>query len=143
MSPTPDVVIGHSFGSLVALDLLANLPQERQPRLFVTVGTPIGVAGIRYLLQKDHRRFISHRRTAWLNIYDSKDEVTGMNHLSTSRFPNVVNLRVRNKHKHHELAPSLRHPSGLKVMARFIDGTWTSEDVRRANLTKVPGAKRA
>ena len=40
----PDVVIAHSLGTRVAIDALAALQPEVQPRLLLTLGSPLGIA---------------------------------------------------------------------------------------------------
>jgi pimeloyl-ACP methyl ester carboxylesterase len=42
------IIVGHSLGSLVAIDLLAHLPPDIRIRRLVTIGSPAGAMGILY-----------------------------------------------------------------------------------------------
>jgi pimeloyl-ACP methyl ester carboxylesterase len=68
----PCVVIGHSLGSVVAYNVLSRLSTPAVPRL-VTVGSPLGINGIKRKLDKPLRNppGVSH----WFNAFDERDVV--------------------------------------------------------------------
>lgn len=88
----PLIVIGHSLGSVIAVDALKRLPGCHVVSL-VTLGSPLGVV----------RDFGRHGRIAegfpydavhgWANIYDPRDPVTGGRGAS-SRFPDALDVPI-------------------------------------------------
>jgi hypothetical protein len=68
----PCVVIGHSLGSVVAYNVLSRLDTPAVPRL-VTVGSPLGINGIKRKLDKPLRNppGVAH----WFNAFDDRDVV--------------------------------------------------------------------
>lgn len=75
----PFVVIGHSQGSMIAFDVLSELdPDKYRVRLFVTIGSPLGIAEM-----QDQLKVLLGRRTLtvprcverWLNVCDPFDPV--------------------------------------------------------------------
>ncbi len=67
----PRVVVAHSLGSVVALEFLANI--EESIDLFLTVGSPLGLDGIRRRLRC--RPFWPSQVKQWVNASDSRDIV--------------------------------------------------------------------
>jgi pimeloyl-ACP methyl ester carboxylesterase len=77
------VVVGHSLGSVVAYDLLTDLPSEYEVRLFVTAGSPLGFPIVQKNLHGHQAgqpvrvpRTVPASRAAWLNAYDERDFVS-------------------------------------------------------------------
>jgi endonuclease G, mitochondrial len=73
-SSGPLIIVSHSFGTVVAMDLLAELEGKRDVRLLVTAGSPLGMDAIyERLLTKGPKRpaDIGH----WLNVWDQDDVV--------------------------------------------------------------------
>jgi subtilisin family serine protease len=75
----PFAVIGHSQGSMIAFDVLSELdPDKYQVPLFVTIGSPLGVAEV-----QDQLKVLLGKRTLtvprcvwrWLNVCDGLDPV--------------------------------------------------------------------
>lgn len=75
----PFVVIGHSQGSLIAYDVLSSLdPDTFEVPLFVTIGSPLGIAEV-----QDQLKPLTGQRTLrvppcvgrWLNVADPLDPV--------------------------------------------------------------------
>ena len=71
-------VIAHSLGSIVMLDLLTRLPPGLRIDLLLTIGSPMGVKGLR-----SHHHgidtpggFPAERVLSWLNVYDPGDIIT-------------------------------------------------------------------
>jgi hypothetical protein len=68
----PLVVVGHSLGSVVAYNVLSRLNTPRIPRL-VTVGSPLGINGIKRKLDKPLRN--PPGVANWFNAFDQRDVV--------------------------------------------------------------------
>ena len=75
----PFVVIGHSQGSMIAFDVLSELdPDTYQVPLFITIGSPLGIAEM-----QDQLKVLLRKRTLtvprcvwrWLNVCDPSDPV--------------------------------------------------------------------
>jgi subtilisin family serine protease len=75
----PFVVIGHSQGSMIAFDVLSELdPDKFQVPLFVTIGSPLGIAEV----QDQLKELLGKRKLTvprcvwrWFNVCDSADPV--------------------------------------------------------------------
>lgn len=71
-------VVAHSLGSILMIDILTRLPPGLQIDLLLTIGSPMGVKGLR-----SHHAgvdiaagFPSDRVLSWLNVYDPGDIIT-------------------------------------------------------------------
>ncbi|SDZ20313.1 hypothetical protein SAMN05660209_05015 [Geodermatophilus africanus] len=70
----PAVVVGHSLGSIIAYDVLAEASSARlQVPLFVTVGSPLGITEVQDLVEQPLR--VPSAVKAWLNASDIRDLV--------------------------------------------------------------------
>lgn len=81
--PRPDAVIGHSLGSVVALEFLRLNPHIRVPVL-ITLGSPLGLKTIRALLPEPDwaHGTIPPNVGRWVNIRDGRDPVSCAGDLS-------------------------------------------------------------
>jgi hypothetical protein len=72
------VVIAHSLGSILMLDLLRRLPPELRIDLLVTIGSPMGVKSLRahHGGIDDAEGFPADRVLAWANVFDPGDVIT-------------------------------------------------------------------
>ena len=117
LTSLPDVdeiiLVGHSLGSVVVVDLLSYLPERLEVPLLLTLGSPlsyrcirdIGLPGIATPLGFPHRAV--HR---WVNLVEPRDIVTGFTGLQ-SWWPEVVDIGVKNPPGHrHGIRPYLGHP---------------------------------
>lgn len=101
MDARPTVVVGHSLGSVIAYNILAQNHGFNVP-LFVTLGSPLGIRAIRQRLRPI--RF-PRGTTKWFNAYDPRD-VVALYPLDVRNFdvvPSVENLntirnQTRNRH---------------------------------------------
>lgn len=70
----PVVVLGHSLGSIIAYDVLRERRSSSlQVPLFVTVGSPLGVAEVQDLVERPLE--VPASVAAWLNASDARDMV--------------------------------------------------------------------
>ncbi len=78
------VVVGHSLGSLVAIDLLRHLPPNVRIRRLLTLGSPAGVPGMWKSRPFQREDFPFHQVESWVNVLNPFDVVTrgmGISHL--------------------------------------------------------------
>lgn len=109
------LVVGHSLGSVVAVDLLAHLPRNVHVRRLITIGSPAGATGtFRQHPEALLRDFPYHRVGSWVNVLAPWDVVTrglGVAHL----FPAAVDVRIPGGQ--HAAAAYLSHPAVGKLAA--------------------------
>ncbi|MBL8858906.1 MAG: S8 family serine peptidase [Planctomycetes bacterium] len=76
----PFVVVAHSQGSMIAYSVLQDLGASVDVPLFLTIGSPLGLAEVRDQLRDIHRLRKGKLPTPagvrrWVNVYDDKDPV--------------------------------------------------------------------
>lgn len=73
----PQVLVGHSLGSVVAYEALCLIPRHGVTTL-VTLGSPLGLRSIRTALRPEAAQVIPGLPpgvTTWVNVYDAHDPV--------------------------------------------------------------------
>jgi len=93
----PCVVVGHSLGSVVSYLVLQNNPQF-QVKQFITVGSPLGINGIRRKLTKVG--VPACVKNGWYNAFDDRD-IVALNPLNQEFFnvrPSIVNTNHVKNH---------------------------------------------
>ena len=73
----PQVMIGHSLGSIVGYEALCAIP-DHGIRTLITIGSPLGLRGIRDALRPAARNAIPGLPpgvSTWVNVYDKHDPV--------------------------------------------------------------------
>ncbi|MGV9480532.1 hypothetical protein [Gordonia aichiensis] len=70
------VLIGHSLGSVIAIDLLDHLPETVHVRRFITIGSPAGSPPLHEGSERILKRFPYARVDDWSNFLDCRDPVT-------------------------------------------------------------------
>ncbi len=119
LPPGPLVVVAHSLGSVVAVDLLRHLRPGRL-RLLVTVGSPLGLDGLVGRQTSTLEPFPHDRVGAWVNLRTHWDWITGGVPLD-SRIPEVVDLPVRTDvgpRRHHWRSTYVDHPALAAAVGR-------------------------
>ncbi|MGW1793145.1 antibiotic ABC transporter ATP-binding protein [Streptomyces tubercidicus] len=106
--PETRVVVGHSLGSVVAYEALCALRPERTPLTLITLGSPLGLAGLVFdRLQPAPQQGglglwpapVKH----WTNLADSGDVVALVRELAPRFGPEVVDLPVDNGSEMHSM----------------------------------------
>lgn len=87
------VIIAHSLGSVLALDLLYHLPPAVDVKLFITVGSPLGLEVSRNHLRRLRDRFPAERMGPWLNVVGQWDPVAAGRGIGT-HFPEALDVFV-------------------------------------------------
>ncbi|MEV0432239.1 serine protease [Nocardia sp. NPDC050413] len=103
------VLVSHSLGTVVALDLLTQLPQEVTVRMLVTAGSPLGLDGVyRKLLTGGANR--PERVGEWLNTWYAGDPIAIGCPLSQAWGAGLREVPVENpKERAHDIAEYLAH----------------------------------
>lgn len=116
----PTIVIAHSLGSVIAFDMLRDLPFETANiKGLITLGSPLGVRSVQ-------RQFIGALKRPkcltgdWLNIRDNLD-IVSLNSLDNDHFnvsPPIENILMENiSENHHGITEYL---SNIEI-AKFIN----------------------
>lgn len=136
----PNVIIGHSLGSVVAVDALQRLPVETHPALLLTAGSPLAWTE---LISSD-LAWSHSARLLWLNLVDTSDAVTAGMHLDWLRAPAALNYRVNNDvyatwwERRGDSTHSIQHYLTHPVVARLfyaLHGGQSDGDALRAVAT--------
>ncbi|MDX8055613.1 hypothetical protein SK571_40085 [Lentzea sp. BCCO 10_0798] len=120
METRPQVVIGHSLGSVIAYDWLQrNRPDE--PPALITIGSPLGYETIRKQLHQpmDRSRWPDGART-WTNIAAGLDPVALVKDLAPLFHPDIEDLPCTNR---------LPNPHSA---LQYLDNVWTSKRIDKA-----------
>lgn len=86
------VIVGHSLGSVVALDVIPRLAPDVEVSL-VTVGSPLSMSSYWGHVKFAGDRFPIDRMRSWVNVFDATDPVTSGRGVS-SRFPEAIDIQV-------------------------------------------------
>ena len=117
------VLIGHSLGSVIAIDLLDHLPPDLHVRRFITIGSPAHCqalhAGSERLLKKFPYAYVDD----WSNFVETRDPVTGGRGLA-SVFPAAQDFFIELGWMVHDV------PTGTSATRRWQGWLQTSSIVR-------------
>ncbi|MEE1810811.1 hypothetical protein [Streptomyces sp. BE133] len=108
ITPETRVVVGHSLGSVVAYEVLCALRPERPPLTLVTLGSPLGLAGLVFnrlqpTPQQDSTGVWPAPVKHWTNLADSGDVVALVRELAPRFGPQVLDLLVDNGSEMHSM----------------------------------------
>ncbi|MFJ7332292.1 trypsin-like serine peptidase [Streptomyces sp. NPDC101116] len=104
------VLVTHSLGTVVGMDLLTRLPEGLDPVLLVTAGSPLGLDGVneRLLTRGPHQ---PPRVRDWVNVWCPTDAVAIGCPLADERWGKVTQLAVSNgRDRAHKIDEYLGHP---------------------------------
>lgn len=87
------ILVGHSLGSVVAIDLLDHLPPELHVRRFITIGSPASIKALHDGSDRLLKRFPYARVDDWSNFFSRSDIVTGSRGLA-ALFPGAQDFEV-------------------------------------------------
>lgn len=114
------ILVSHSLGTVVALDLLTQLPREVEVSLLVTAGSPLGMDAVhRKLLIGGPNR--PERVGEWLNTWYAGDPVAIGCPLRPTWGPGLRDLPVENpEERAHDIDEYLAHPEVAAVIGRKL-----------------------
>jgi hypothetical protein len=136
------MIIAHSMGSIVAFDVLSQLPSQITIDTLVTIGSPLGIPVIKGKIMAEMRKFNPHIKETktpeviekrWINLADIEDKVALDFNLTDDFLPNASgvqpeNLIVvndyykRNKRNPHKIYGYLRTQQLTQLLYQFITG---------------------
>lgn len=110
------ILVSHSLGTVVAMDLLTQLPRELDVRLLVTAGSPLGLDAV-------HRKLLAggpawpDRVGEWLNTWYAGDPIAIGCPLRPTWGADLRDLPVENPaERAHDIAEYLAHPEVATVI---------------------------
>jgi len=112
------ILVGHSLGSVVAIDLLDNLHEGLRVRRFVTIGSPASSRPLHENSDRLLKKFPYARVDDWTNFFDRRDVVTGGRGLA-STFPGAQDFTI-DIGGQHGANTYLGHPSVSGLLADVL-----------------------
>ena len=112
------IVVAHSLGSVLAVDLLTKLPAYLHIDLLLTIGSPLALR--RLGNPEANKDFPYDRVGAWVNLYDPGDIVT-IGRGVGRRFKAACDIAVQTGYKHDAKA-YLSNPAAAAVIGHHVFG---------------------
>ncbi|MDS1116639.1 alpha/beta fold hydrolase [Gordonia westfalica] len=125
------VLIGHSLGSVIAIDLLDHLPEQLHVKRFITIGSPAGSEPLHRGSDRILKRFPYARVDDWSNFLDPRDPVTAGRGLARI-FPGAQDFQIGGAAKH-SADLYLRHPAIARLVNETIHGVTASTETSAEN----------
>lgn len=119
------ILIGHSLGSIIAIDLLDHLPELVHVTRFITIGSPGGSHVLHDKHERILKRFPYARVDDWTNFFAPLDPVTAGRGLA-SIFPGAQDFRIKvplaaDNPFAHQSQQYLAHPAVALLVADALD----------------------
>ncbi|HMP75949.1 MAG TPA: S8 family serine peptidase [Kiritimatiellia bacterium] len=133
----PYVIIGHSQGSMIAYDVLSRLSGAAQApdvRLFVTIGSPLGIKEVQDQLKKmtgQKELRVPKCVRQWLNVSDILDPVA-LDHRLANDYKPAGGVKVEDKIRTNPDSPA--HPHSGSGYLRLAEVRDTVRDAVRTEL---------
>ena len=112
------ILIGHSLGSVIAIDLLDHLPENIRVRRFITIGSPAAAPSLHEGSERLLKRFPYARVDDWSNIFNPADLVTGGRGLAPT-FPAAQDFAIDIGFLEHGAGNYLGHPAVANLVAQI------------------------
>ena len=132
------VLVGHSLGSVVAIDLLDHLPLGVTVKRFVTIGSPAGSSFVHENSDRLLKRFPYGIVEDWSNLYGRADIVTAGRGLG-STFPAAADHPIAVGARHAAKA-YFEHPSVAILIGEALQGSLGSEIAVRSTSLEFVGS---
>ncbi|MFJ4536021.1 trypsin-like serine peptidase [Streptomyces tibetensis] len=114
------VLVTHSLGTVVGMDLLTRIPDGLDPLLLVTAGSPLGLDGVneRLLIRGPHQ---PPRVRNWVNVWCPTDAVAIGCPLEDERWGKLGQLAVSNgRDRAHKIEEYLGHPGPAREIRSVL-----------------------
>ncbi|MFJ4230620.1 hypothetical protein ACWFQT_00555 [Cellulosimicrobium cellulans] len=126
------VIISHSLGTAVALELLTRLPPGMKVTQLVTVASPLPhVSQFGPFVDRAIEQIDFSRVETWVNVYNVNDVVPGAKGLY-SALPLAVNVPVRGPLLDHSVSTCLAEPSVVESLADALYGVRATDVIPRS-----------
>lgn len=122
------LIIGHSLGSLIAIDLLDHLPPDLHVRGLVTIGSPAGHPALQRRPERLLPTFPLSRIDWWVNFWNAHDAVSGFRGVS-HLFPAALDTRLDLGQLTHRAAAFTASPLVATAVGRGVFGSQSKEIV--------------
>lgn len=109
------LLIAHSLGSVIAIDLLDHLHENLHVRRFITIGSPANIRALHEGSERLLKKFPYARVDDWSNFINARDIVTGGRGLA-STFPGAQDFLL-NGFSGHDAAAYLGDPAVASLVA--------------------------
>lgn len=93
------MLVAHSLGSVIAIDLLDHLATDLHVRRFITIGSPAAIRAVHEGRERLLKKFPYGRVDDWSNFLNGRDIVTGGRGLA-STFPGAQDFMLSNVSGH-------------------------------------------
>jgi pimeloyl-ACP methyl ester carboxylesterase len=129
------VIVGHSLGSLIAIDILDQMPPNLVVRRLVTLGSPAGHVVIHSYRKHLLKTFPLARVRSWANVWAALDPVPAGRGIA-SLFPQALDVRISADAsvlypvQHHAAETYLSHPTVATAVGEAMFGALTRELIR-------------
>lgn len=120
LPPKGDIVlIGHSLGSVIAIDLLDHLPEKLRVRRFITIGSPASSRDLHRGSARLLKKIPYSKVDDWTNFFSYGDHVP-MGRGLASLFPGAQDFGIRLGPGVHGAKRYLAHPAVVKLVAKSL-----------------------
>lgn len=114
------LLIGHSLGSVVAIDLLDHLPNDLKVKRFITIGSPANSDALHRGSERLLKKFPYSSVLDWINFFNARDIVT-MGRGLTSVFPGAQDCAVNiTGLDQHGADRYLSHPAVVRLISKTL-----------------------
>lgn len=134
------VLIGHSLGSVIAIDLLDHLPAHVRVRRFITIGSPANAPSLNEGSERLLKKFPYGRVDDWSNLFNPGDVVTGGRGLA-STFPAAQDFAVDLGLLEHDAGVYLGHPAAASLVAQIVYPSKDLVPARSATAVRLTDAQ--
>ncbi|MGG5171860.1 hypothetical protein ACQR35_06725 [Pseudarthrobacter sp. J1738] len=134
------VIVGHSLGSVIAVDLLRRLPPQLHVTGLVTIGSPLATKRFHVDNLQDVLAEPPSNLGWWVNFWNPADPVAGRRGVS-SAFPWMVDLLIPTKkilHQAHSATEYLAQPAVADAVGYALFGSKGKEVATTATGFDIP-----
>jgi endonuclease G len=103
------VLLTHSLGTVVGMDLITNWATGSRIPLMVTCGSPLGIKQIYSKLKRQPQPAPAEGVDQWFNVYDPRDVVALKERLVPIFGGELVDIKVQNGDEPHDIDRYLAH----------------------------------
>lgn len=134
------LIIAHSLGTVVALDLIRRLPPGVLVPMLVTVASPLANPEFLKVFEKENARFEFPFGVveSWVNLYNPQDHVAGGAGIQRLR-PEAQDVVRKVGRNVHSLAAHLEDPTIGRVVGEALFGRATHTDAVPPPTAWLPG----
>jgi hypothetical protein len=118
------LLIAHSLGSVIAIDLLDHLPADLHVRRFITIGSPANIRALHDGSERLLKKIPYSRVDDWSNFFNVRDIVTGGRGLATL-FPGAQDFMLTSFFGH----PASKYLGDAAVAGLVADALYPSTEV--------------